>query len=183
MSGRETKIIIAGFGGQGVVVAGRILAQACIYEGKNVTVMVSYGAEMRGGTANCTLVMGDGEITSPIVEKPDVAVLLNQPSLDRFGGDIVEGGVMVVNTSMANGQPQRNDIKAVRVAASQEAVKLGSVRVANIVCLGALLKATGLLKLESLGKALEEVFGEKGAKVVELNKKAMSAGAGLAGGV
>lgn len=174
---RETEIIIAGFGGQGVVVAGKIIAQACIYEGKNVTAMVSYGAEMRGGTANCTLVVSDGEITSPIVEKADIALLLNQPSLDKFGGDVVKGGLVIFNRSLIEDDPQFAGVKVVPVRASEEAVKLGSVRVANIVCLGALARETGLLKLESIGKALVEVFGDKGAKVVELNKRALQAGA------
>lgn len=182
MSAKETRIVIAGFGGQGVVVAGKILAQACIYEGKNVTVMVSYGAEMRGGTANCTLVIGDGEITSPIVEKPDVAVIMNQPSLDKFGSAVADGGVIVVNTSMTDGLPARKDVRLVAVKASEEAVNLGSVRAANIVCLGALLQATGLLRLNSLEKALQDVFGEKGQKVLELNRRAMAAGAALATG-
>jgi 2-oxoglutarate ferredoxin oxidoreductase subunit gamma len=175
----ETKILIAGFGGQGVVAAGKLLAQACIYEGKNVTAMVSYGAEMRGGTANCTLVVSDGEITSPIVERPDVAIIMNQPSLDKFGKDVVKGGTVLLNTSLADGTLGRNDVKVTGVKATDEATSLGNARVANIVCLGALLERTGLLKMESLAKALDEVFGGKGAKVVELNKKAMEAGAAL----
>jgi 2-oxoglutarate ferredoxin oxidoreductase subunit gamma len=181
MAAKETKILIAGFGGQGVVVAGKTLAQACIYEGKNVTAMVSYGAEMRGGTANCTLVVADGEITSPIVEKPDVAVIMNQPSLDKFGKEVVRGGTIILNTSLAEDGAMRGDIGVAGLKASDEATKLGSVRAANMVCLGALAGKTGLLKMESLGRAVEEVFGEKGPKVVGLNKKALEAGAALVG--
>lgn len=181
MAAKETKMIIAGFGGQGVVAAGKILAQACIYEGKNVTAMVSYGAEMRGGTANCTLVISDGEITSPIVDKPDIAVILNQPSLDKFGKDVVKGGRIVLNSSLTDGSPTRGDIKVTAVKATDEAIGIGNVRVANIVCLGALLAATGLLKMESLARALDKVFGDKGPKVTTLNRKAMETGAGLVG--
>jgi 2-oxoglutarate ferredoxin oxidoreductase subunit gamma len=179
MAAKETRIVIAGFGGQGVVVAGKILAQACIYEGKNVTAMVSYGAEMRGGTANCTLVISDEEITSPIVDTPDIAIIMNQPSLDRFGKQVAGGGMVVLNTSLADGALKRKDVSVVEVKATDEATKLGNVRAANILCLGALLSATGLLKLDSLAKALQKVFGDKGAKVVTLNTKAMEAGAAL----
>jgi 2-oxoglutarate ferredoxin oxidoreductase subunit gamma len=180
MAAKETKIVVAGFGGQGVVAAGKILAQACIYENKNVTAMVSYGAEMRGGTANCTLVVSDDEITSPIVEKADIAIIMNQPSLDKFSKDVVNGGTIVLNSSLADGSGIRKDISLSSLKATDEATALGSVRAANIVCLGALLQKTGLLKMESLSKALDEVFGGKGAKVLGLNKKAMEAGAMLA---
>ena len=96
MTDHETKIIIAGFGGQGVVVAGNIIARACVIEGKNVTGMVSYGAEMRGGTANATVVISDGEIASPFVERPDIAIIMNQPSLDKFEDLIVSSGLAVL---------------------------------------------------------------------------------------
>ncbi len=111
MSGRETRIVIAGFGGQGVVVAGNILARGCVIEDKNVTGMVSYGAEMRGGTANATVIVSDEEISSPFVVRPDVAIILNQPSLDKFESQLGDGGLVVVNSSLTSRDVERDDLE------------------------------------------------------------------------
>ena len=121
MDNSEIKIIIGGFGGQGVVSAGTILARAAMAEGKNVTQMVSYGAEMRGGTANSTVVISDSEIASPVIERPDVAIILNQPSLDKFEEQIVSGGLAVVNTSMVKRRLHRDDLDVVKVDATNTA--------------------------------------------------------------
>jgi 2-oxoglutarate ferredoxin oxidoreductase subunit gamma len=182
MKAKETRMIIAGFGGQGIVAAGKILATACIYEGKNVTAMISYGAEMRGGTANCVLVIGDQEIASPMVEKVDVAIIMNQPSLSKFGKDVVKGGLLLLNTSLLEDISPRTDVEVVGIKATDAAQNLGNVKAANIVALGAFVKKTGLLKMESLAKAIENVFGGKAGKLVPLNIKAMEAGAALVAG-
>ena len=100
MSSKEKKIIIAGFGGQGIVLAGNLIARACIFENKYVTGMVAYGAEMRGGTANATIVISDEEIASPVVEVPDIGIILNQPSLDRYEDDMAKDGLMILNSSL-----------------------------------------------------------------------------------
>jgi len=176
MQNSKTRIIIGGFGGQGVVSAGTILARAAMAEDRFVTQMVSYGAEMRGGTANSTVVISDSQIASPIIERPDVAIILNQPSLDKFEERIVSGGLAVVNTSMVGREVKREDLDVVKIDATDTANRLGNVRVANIVALGALISKTGLVKTESVERAIEEVFGQKKAGLVEINKKALAEG-------
>ena len=175
MNNNETKIIIGGFGGQGVVSVGTILARAAMAEDKYVTQMVSYGAEMRGGTANSTVVISDSEIASPVIERPDVAILLNQPALDKFEERIVNGGLAVVNTSLVGRQVKREDLDVVKVDATNTANRLGNVRVANIVALGALVAKTGLVKTASVERAIEEIFSQKKAGLIEINKKALAA--------
>ena len=178
MAGNETKIIVAGFGGQGTVLAGGVLAKACVIEGKNVTQMVSYGAEMRGGTANSSVVISDGEIASPIIERPDVAIILNQPSLDKFEALVVDSGLLVVNSSLVKRDIARSDLSVVTIDATRIAQQLGNIRVANMVALGAFVKKTGLLKMESLESAVEELFAEKKVGLIEINCKALQRGAG-----
>jgi 2-oxoglutarate ferredoxin oxidoreductase subunit gamma len=179
MDNHETKIIIAGFGGQGVVLAGALIARACIYEGLNVTDMVSYGAEMRGGTANSTIVISSGQITSPVVEEPDMAIILNQPSLDRFEDKLVENGLVVLNSTLVKRKVRRHNVEVLKVEATQTAQELGNARVANVVALGAFAQKTKLLKLESLSQAIEEQFLQKKARLVDINKKALQIGAQL----
>jgi 2-oxoglutarate ferredoxin oxidoreductase subunit gamma len=179
MDNHETKIVIAGFGGQGVVLAGTLIAKACIYEGLNVTAMVSYGAEMRGGTANSTVVISGEQIASPVVEKPDIAIILNQPSLDKFEEKLVDGGLIILNSTLAKREVQRQGLDVVRVEATKAAQQLGNIRVANVVALGAFVKKTKLLKKESLSKAIEEQFSQKKAGLVDINYKALQTGAQL----
>jgi 2-oxoglutarate ferredoxin oxidoreductase subunit gamma len=178
MGVEETRILIAGFGGQGVVLAGQVLALASIVEGKNVTGMVSYGAEMRGGTANSTVVISEDPIASPVVEKPNAAIILNQPSLDKFQDKITPGGLVVVNSTLVNGEVARDDLKVVKVAASETAEKLGNTRVANIVALGAFVKSSGIVKLSSVEEGILETFTGRKANFAEINKQALAAGAG-----
>jgi len=180
MNNSEMKIIIGGFGGQGVVLAGTVLAKAAMSEDKHVTQMVSYGAEMRGGTANSTVVISDAEIASPVIERPDAAILLNQPSLDKFEERIVSGGLAVINSSLVSREVQRRDLEVVKIAATEIANRLGNVRVANIVALGAFIEKTNLLKTQSIERSIEELFSEKKAGLIEINKKALTEGAGVA---
>ncbi len=180
MNNHETKIIIAGFGGQGVVLAGTLIARACIYEGLNVTAMVSYGAEMRGGTANSTVVISGEQIASPVVERPDIAIILNQPSLDRFEEKLVDGGLIILNSTLVEREVQRQEVDVVKIGATKAAQQLGNTRVANVVALGAFVKKTKLLKKESLSKAIEEQFSQKKAGLVDINKKALQTGMQLA---
>jgi len=172
----ETKIVIGGFGGQGVVLAGTILARAAMAEDRFVTQMVSYGAEMRGGTANSTVVISDSEIASPVIERPDVAIILNQPALDKFEERIVNGGLVVVNTSLVGREVQREDLDVVKIDATDTANRLGNVRVANIVALGAFVAKTGLVKTASVVRAIEELFSQKKPGLIEINKKALAEG-------
>jgi len=179
MTNHETRIIIAGFGGQGVVVAGNIIARACVIEGKNITGMVSYGAEMRGGTANSTVVVSDGEIASPFVERPDIAIILNQPSLEKFEPVIRPGGLAVLNSSLIDRPVKRTDLDIVNIDATHIAHDLGNVRVANIVALGAFVEKTALVKMSSVSQAIEDMFSSKKAGMVEINRKAFLEGARL----
>jgi len=178
MDNSQTKIIIAGFGGQGVVVAGNILARASLAEDKHVTGMVSYGAEMRGGTANSTIVISDDEIASPIVETPDIAIILNQPSLEKFQTRIADSGLLIINSSMVSGEVQRDDLDVVEVPATEIASQLGNIRVANIAVLGAFIEKTNLLKAQSILQAIEDLFSKKKPGLVEINKNAFREGAG-----
>lgn len=178
----QKKIMIAGFGGQGVVLAGAILAKACIFEDKHVTAMVSYGVEMRGGTANTSIVISDHEIASPIFENPDIAIILNQNSLDKFEGKIAKNGLMILNSSLASRDPKkvkRADLDIVSIDATGIADQLGNAKAANIIALGAFIKKTNLLKLENVKKAIESTFSGKKKDIVELNKQALQKGAGL----
>ena len=177
MSNKEAKIIIAGFGGQGVVLTGNLLARAGMAEDKHVTGMVSYGAEMRGGTANSTVVISDNDIASPFVVNPNNAIILNQPSLDKFEDKLLANGLVVINTSMISREVIRDDLEVVKIAATDIANDLGNVRVANIVSFGAFIKKSALLKTESVMQAIEELFLSKKPKLVEINKKAFQQGA------
>jgi len=177
LTDHETKIIIAGFGGQGVVVAGNIIARACVIEGKNVTGMVSYGAEMRGGTANATVVISNGEIASPFVERPDIAIIMNQPSLDKFEDLILSRGLAVLNTSLVDRNVQREDLDVAKIEASGIAHRLGNTRVANIVALGAFAAKTNLLEMSSLARGIEDLFKSKKASLIDINKEALQQGA------
>ena len=176
MGNNETKIIISGFGGQGTVLAGTILAKAGMFEDKNVTQMVSYGAEMRGGTANSTVIISDESIASPVIERPDIAIILNEPSLDKFEELMADGGLIILNTSLTSRDVKRKDLEVVEVDATQIALELGNVRVANIVCLGAFIKQTGMVKAESVNTAIEDLFSEKKTELIEINKVALNRG-------
>ena len=136
--------------------------------------MVAYGAEMRGGTANATIIISDEEIASPIVETPDIGIILNQPSLDRYEDDMAKNGLLVLNSSLVKRELKRKDLTTATVDATHLAEELGNVRVANIVTLGAFVKKTGLLKLESISKAIDELFSEKKAAMAQINKQAYS---------
>ena len=174
----EYKIIISGFGGQGVVLAGSLLANAALLENKKVAGMISYGAEVRGGTANSTTIISDEDITSPVVDKPNIVIALNQPSLDKYKDNVEKNGFLVINTSLAD-EIESKDVNVVRIDATNIANELGNIRVANIVAVGALIKKSNILKLENAKKALPLVL--KGKKeLVEINEKALMKGVELA---
>ncbi|MBW2988823.1 2-oxoacid:acceptor oxidoreductase family protein [Candidatus Woesearchaeota archaeon] len=175
----EHTIIISGFGGQGVVLAGNVLAQSALIEGKNVTAMVSYGAEMRGGTAHCTITLSDREIASPIVEEPEYLIALNQPSLDKFEEKVLKGGLIAVNTSMAKRDTERKGLGILKIPATDAAVKLGNIKAANIVMLGAFIRKTGILDLDNVIENLHKFFPKSKQGLVELNRKALKEGAEL----
>ena len=171
----EESFVFAGFGGQGVILAGKILAQAGVDEGLRVTWLPSYGPEMRGGTANCTVVLSDEPIGSPVVDNPTALVTMNLPSLDRFEKTVAESGTILINSSLITRPIQRNYVQVFRVPANDIAVSLGSSQAANMVALGAIIKATGIISLESIRNAMASMLSHKG-NITAVNKQALDAG-------
>jgi len=169
------KTIFAGFGGQGVLSMGLNLAQAAMLEGKNVTYLPSYGAEVRGGTANCTVAISDEEIASPVASSPDFVVAMNQPSLVRFQNQLQSGGLFFINSSLVEAEISRGDIDIVSVPANSIAEELGSPKSANMVMMGAFTKKSNLVSLSSVIEALKNTLKNK-QKLISINKKALQAG-------
>ena len=169
------KTIFAGFGGQGVLSMGLNLAQAAMAEGKNVTYWPSYGVEVRGGTANCTVAISDEEIASPVASSPDFLVAMNQPSVIRFQNKVNSGGILLLNSSLVEIEVSRGDIEIIAVPASGIAEELGSPRSANMVMLGALTKKGNLVQLSTLIEQLKSTLKNK-EKLIAVNTKALTAG-------
>jgi 2-oxoglutarate ferredoxin oxidoreductase subunit gamma len=165
----ETSIIIAGFGGQGVLFAGQLLAYAAMDSGKHVTWIPSYGPEMRGGTANCTVIIGDDPIGSPLVAQPDVAIVLNQPSYEKYEPLVSAGGLLVVNDSIVDERTDREDIEAVYVDANRIAEELGSAKMLNAAALGAMLARRPALTLEAIEQSLADHLPKSKAHLLEAN--------------
>lgn len=172
----ETSIIIAGFGGQGVLFAGQLLAYAGMDAGKHVTWIPSYGPEMRGGTANCTVIVSDESIGAPLVAKPDVAIVLNQPSLTKYEPLLSSGGLMVVNSSIVTATVERPDIEVVYVPANDIAEELGTVKMLNVVALGAMLARRSFLALETVAQALQDHLPARKAHLTGANLAALRRG-------
>ncbi len=173
------RMIISGFGGQGIMLMGRLLAYAAMLEGKNVAWMPSYGPEMRGGTANCTVLISKEEIGSPIVSHPKTLIAMNQPSLDKFEPNVNEDGLIILNDSLIERKVSRNDVNVIRIPADDIADKLGNSRAANMVVLGAYVKKSGVVKMETIFKALEKALAGRDQKLMDINKKALKQGAEL----
>ena len=168
--------IFAGFGGQGVLMMGYVFAHSAMSAGYNVTYIPSYGAEVRGGTANCTVVVSDEEIASPVASEPHHIVVMNTPSLHTFQNRVAAGGSLFLNTSIIPVEPTRNDVGIFKIPASDIAGGLGNSRAANTVIIGAFLKQTALIPPDIYLKSLQEVMGIKKKSLVELNDKAFKAG-------
>jgi len=173
------RIIISGFGGQGVMLMGRLLAYAGMIEGKKVAWMPSYGPEMRGGTANCTVLISSNEIGSPIVSHPKILIAMNQPSLDKFEPNVRENGLIILNSSLIKREVKRKDVNIIKIPADDIAAKLGNPRAANMVALGAYVKKSGVVKSETIFKALEKALTGPKQKLLDINKKALKQGAEL----
>jgi len=172
------KTVFAGFGGQGVLSMGLNLAQAAMMEGKNVTYLPSYGAEVRGGTANCTVVISDEEIASPVASAPEFVVAMNKPSLVRFQNQIQSGGVLLINSSLIEAEISRGDIDIVKVPAGEIADKLDSPKSANMVMLGAFIKKSNLVSINTVIEELKNTLKKK-EKLIAINEKALMAGYNL----
>jgi len=170
------EIIIAGFGGQGVLSMGKILAYAAMYENRETSWMPSYGPEMRGGTANCIAIISDKKISSPIVSKFDSAIILNQPSLDKFEDHVKQHGFLFYEASTIIKPPVREDILVYKIAAIEEANKLGKKQVSNMIMLGAFLEIKPLVKMESVLKALKSVLPVRHHHLIPDNEQALLRG-------
>ncbi len=170
------KTIFSGFGGQGVIMMGYLLAMAGMYEEKNVTCLPSYGAEVRGGTANCTVVISTEEIASPVASEPDYAVFLNNPSLLRFQNQIQSGGTIFLNSSMIESRPIRGDIEIFEIPVNDLVKQLPENKVSNMVMLGAFIKKSGLVSLETMNRVLKDTFGSRNPAILKLNKSALLMG-------
>ena len=170
------KTVFSGFGGQGVIMMGYLLATAGMYEGKNVTCLPSYGAEVRGGTANCTVVISTEEIASPVASEPEFAVFMNQPSLMRFQNQVQSGGAIFLNTSLIEGRPIRGDLDIYEVPISELAKKLEDSKASNMIMLGAFLRKSGLVSFDTMVRVLKETFGHRNPSVLRLNRVALQLG-------
>jgi 2-oxoglutarate ferredoxin oxidoreductase subunit gamma len=175
----QTEIVIAGFGGQGVLFAGQVLAYAAMDNGKEVTWIPSYGPEMRGGTANCTVIIADEEIGSPLIRYPQALIAMNLPSLDKYEPSVDKGGTLIVNSSLIERPIQREDIHCFHVPANEIAESLGDKRMTNIVMVGALLASIPVLPIEAIEKALEDHLPERHMDLLPLNYQALHAGADI----
>lgn len=176
----DFSIILAGFGGQGILSAGKMAAEAALIEGHEVSWFPSYGPEMRGGTANCSVVISDDVIGSPVINDADVLIALNQPSLEKFEEQLKPGGIIIIDSSLIKVVPQRTDIRFIPIASSEIANELGNMAYATIVLLGCLSAATGCFKRESFEAALREVLPERRYHMIPSNLEAFDKGAAFA---
>lgn len=169
-------VIMSGFGGQGIISAGILLAYAGMVDGKHVTFFPAYGAEMRGGTANCSVVISSDEVNSPVVPHPDTVIIMNQPSLLRFEPDLKPGGLLLINSSLVSQNPNRKDITVLNIPANDIAEKIGTIKIANMVMIGAFVGKTKALKLESVINSLPKVFTRAKKDILTKNEEALKKG-------
>ncbi|MGE0079128.1 MAG: 2-oxoacid:acceptor oxidoreductase family protein [Bacteroidales bacterium] len=170
------EIIIAGFGGQGVLSMGKILAYSGIMQGQEVSWMPSYGPEMRGGTANVTVILSDSRISSPIIQEFDTAIILNQQSMDKFEKMVKPGGTLIYDPNGITHHPQRNDIKIFKVEAAEEAARMNNAKTFNMIVLGAFLKVKPIVKMENVIKGLEKSLPARHHHLIPMNQEAIQKG-------
>ena len=171
----QNDVILAGFGGQGILLIGKMLAYAGMHEGKEVSWLPSYGPEMRGGTCNCTVVISDKPVGSPVIQRPGAVLAMNLPSLEKFESDVRPGGFLLINTSLIDRRSDRDDIKIIEVPANAIAQELGNPRGANMVALGAYVGATGAVTLEQIETVVRQTFAAK-PSVIDVNLEALHKG-------
>ncbi len=170
-------IIVAGFGGQGVVSMGILLAYAGMVDGKHVTFFPAYGAEMRGGTANCSVVVSTDEIASPVVGHPDSVVVLNEPSFAKFEPMIKPGGRLFINTSLVSSRSKRDDLEIIEIPANKIAEEIGTLKIANMVMAGSLVDKTGMMAQKSLIDSVGKVYSRAKPEILKMNEVAIQRGA------
>ena len=173
----DEQLIIAGFGGQGVQLMGQLLVKAGMKEDKCVSFLPSYGPEMRGGTTNCSVVLSDEPIASPVVGEPTCAMVLNLPSLIKFENAVIPGGTLIVNTSLCDKPVERTDIRVINIPANDIAIELGNIRVVNMIMLGAYLELSKAVSVDMIIECLKASFGPKREHLIPINRKALDAGA------
>ncbi|MBR2861396.1 MAG: 2-oxoacid:acceptor oxidoreductase family protein [Clostridia bacterium] len=171
-----TQILIAGFGGQGVLFAGKFIAYKGLVEGKELSWLPSYGPEMRGGTANCSVILSDEPVGSPIVSEPDVLMVMNLPSLDKYENAAVKGASIFVDSTLIGRKVVRDDVKAFYIPATQMAIDAGVPTLANMIMVGKMLKETGVLSFENTVETLKKIVSAKRAELLDMNIKALEAG-------
>ena len=168
--------LIAGFGGQGVLFAGKFLAFKGLVEDKEVSWLPSYGPEMRGGTASCGVILSDDPVGSPIVSNPDILIVMNLPSLDKYENDAVAGGKIFVDSTLISRKVQRTDVDAFYIPATQMAIDAGVPTLANMILIGKMLKETGIFSFENMIDTVKKLVPAKKPELVEMNMKALEAG-------
>ncbi|TVR42831.1 MAG: 2-oxoglutarate ferredoxin oxidoreductase subunit gamma [Bacteroidia bacterium] len=173
------EIIIAGFGGQGVLSMGQIICYSGVMQGKEVSWMPSYGPEMRGGTANCTAIISDEQISSPVLTKYDTAIVLNQPSMDKFENAVKPGGLLIYEENGMTRKPRRTDINICSIAAYDESVKMNNTKVFNMIVIGGFLQVKPIIELENVIKGLQKVLPERYHHLIPLNEEAIHKGMGI----
>ena len=175
--GTHEQVICAGFGGQGIMLMGRLIATAAMRNGLEVSWLPSYGPEMRGGTANCQVVVSDTPIGSPVISRDaDTVIAMNLPSMHKFESELRSDGLLIYNSSLIDHAPERSDIRVAAVPANEIALEVGNLKAANIVMLGAYLELTGLLDPQSIIEALEEMFGGAKKEFIPINRTALERG-------
>jgi 2-oxoglutarate ferredoxin oxidoreductase subunit gamma len=177
---KNCEVILAGFGGQGILFMGKLLAFAAMLNGKKLSWLPSYGPEMRGGTANCHVIINDHPIGSPIVTKPDILVVMNRPSLDKFEDSVKTGGYVFVDSSLVDRKTKRDDVNVTYINATERADALGNKNLANMVMLGALLKVTGVFSPEEIEETMKKSLPKSKQALVEANMQAVKEGYNIA---
>ena len=170
------EILIAGFGGQGILFSGKFLAYGGLLDGKEVSWLPSYGPEMRGGTANCSIILSDNKIGSPIVDKPDVLIAMNAPSFDKYITEVKSGGMAIVDSSLIDKKSERDDVEAYYIPATRLASEEGLTGLANMIILGLFLKKTNLMTDELIDKVMKKIVPAKKPQLYDLNMKAIQLG-------
>lgn len=173
---KTNEVIIAGFGGQGILFAGKVLAYGGLMCDKEVSWLPSYGPEMRGGTANCHIIISDAPIGSPIITEPNVLIAMNKPSLDKFENAVVSGGTIIVDSSLIDRKVERDDVNVFYIPATQMALDMEASKMANMIILGKLIKETDVLSYDELKRGLEKCVPPSKAELVDFNMKIIDSG-------
>ena len=171
-----TEILLAGFGGQGILFSGKLMAYQGLIENKQISWLPSYGPEMRGGTANCSVIISDEPVGSPIVSKPDCLIVMNLPSLDKYEAEVKPGGCIIADSTLIEREITREDVKVFAVPATRMATEMGTPTLANMILFGKFVKETGVISAEQIEPALKKVIPAKHADMLEVNLKAIQAG-------